>query len=134
MKVIKTRSEKTLYDTNGNKVSVIKKEVVEIDTTPHILNREETIVVKEHITTYKNNLQEAKKIKDKLEKTRGTKQGQQIFNSMADLIMVVHTPSNQPHPNPTILTGRVTKDNLIWTIANSSMDGFQPGLTKKKKK
>lgn len=89
MKVIKTRSQETLYDTNGKKVSVIKKEIVEIDTTPHILNRKESIIVKEVVNTYKENLKEAKKIKNKLEETKGVVQGGRIFRDMADLIVIL---------------------------------------------
>ena len=92
MKVTKTKTETTMYDTNGNKISIVLKEVLEVNTQTHLLNRTESKQVKEKVTIYRDKLSEAKKIKTQLEKTHGARKGCRIFSSMADLIMIVENP------------------------------------------
>lgn len=141
MKVTNTKIEKTLYDTNGKVLSVVKKEIVEVDTTPHYLGKEETKQLKEVVEVYKKNFTEAKKVKDNLEEIHGSVKGQRIFRSMADLIMVVDNPVNLKHvPESTTVTIRRTSNptqnptGSIWEQANEQYKDFQQSLTKKKKK
>lgn len=143
MKVTNTKIEKTLYDTNGKVLSVVKKEIVEVDTTPHYLGKEETKQLKEVVEVYKKNFTEAKKVKDNLEEIHGSVKGQRIFRSMADLIMVVDNPVNLKHvPESTTVKVVVTHTpkgsnsilHDIWREANEEYKDFQQSLTKKKKK
>lgn len=132
MKVTNTKTETTMYDTNGKKVSIVKKEILEVDTTPHLLNREESKKVTEKVTVYKTDLQNAQKIKEQLEKVKGCKKGQQIFRSMADLIMVVEKEKplievyesnigTKEHNITVHVTGHTpgpSVAHLIWEAAN----------------
>lgn len=141
MKVTETKTKTTMYDTNGNKISIVVKELLEVDTQTHLLNRTESKQVKEKVTIYKDKLSQAKKIKNQLEKTHGTRKGCKIFSSMADLIMVVENPVNLKHvPESISVTIRRTNhstQNLtgsIWEQANEQYKGFQESLTKKRKR
>lgn len=145
MKVTNTKTETTMYDTNGKKVSIVRKEILEVDTTPHLLNREEGKQVTEKVTVYKTDLQNAQKIKEQLEKVKGAKKGQQIFRSMADLIMVVDTPKKvefrdmvdngmiaivrhkSTDPSPSVA-------HLIWEAANGVYKSDAPIKHKSSKK
>lgn len=143
MKVTNTKIETTLYDTNGKQVSVVKKEIVEVDTTPHYLGKKETKQLKEVVEIYKKNFSEAKNVKTNLEEIHGSVKGQRIFRSMADLIMVVDNPVNLKHvPTSTsvkIVVSHTPKGSNsilrdIWEQANEEYKGFQQSLTKKEKK
>lgn len=140
MKVTKTRVSTTLYDTNGNKISMIKQETVEVDTQTIIShNREESKIIREHIEVYKTDFDNAKKVKDSLLKTRGQKKGGQIFRDMADLIIIVEQP-NVPRQTTHIVygidygKGNSKKVDLIWDAAKMANDQFQKPLSKKDKK
>lgn len=134
MKVTNTSTETIMYDTNGKKISIVREEILEIDSQPHLLTREESRIVKQKVTVYKENLTNAKKVKNQLEKLKGTKEGCKVFNSMADLIMVVENPV-------TINFETETKKNLdnyrmhsIIEAANTTVGFFKEGPKKKKKK
>ena len=92
MKVTETKTKTTMYDTNGRKVSIVSKEILEIDTTPHLLNRKEGKNLRQKVSVYKNSLEEAKAIKKKLEKVKGYREGGRVFRDLADLIMIVEKP------------------------------------------
>jgi hypothetical protein len=130
MKVTNTKTETTMYDTNGKKISIVRKEILEVDTECHLLNREEGKQVHEKVISYKANLSEAKIIKSQLEKVKGQKKGGKIFRDMADLIMVVENLS------PTSIT--IPKGNLpstahmIWEAAGMINNEFQGPLKKRK--
>ena len=130
MKVTKTKTETTMYDTNGNKISIVSKEVLEVDTQTHLLNRTESKQVKEKVTIYKDKLTQAKKIKNQLEKTHGTRKGCKIFSSIADLIMIVE------NPNRDTITVNMPKKlpdgHLILEVAETTYSNFQGPLKKKK--
>lgn len=141
MKVMNTKIEKTLYDTNGKVLSVVKKEIVEVDTTPHYLGKEETKQLKEVVRVYKKNFTEAKKVKNNLEEIHGSVKGGRIFRSMADLIMVVDNPVNLKRvPESISVTIRRTNNSTkqpsgsIWEQANEEYKDFQQSLTKRRKK
>jgi hypothetical protein len=129
MKVTNTRTETTMYDTNGKKISIVRKEVLEVDTECHLLTREEGKQVHEKVVSYQENLTEAKVIKAQLEKVKGQKEGGKIFRDMADLIMVVE--------NPCSVTVRIPKGNLpsaahiVWEAAGMVNSEFQGPLKKK---
>lgn len=130
MKVTKTKTETTMYDTNGNKISIVSKEVLEVDTQTHLLNRTESKQVKEKVTIYKDKLTQAKKIKNQLEKTHGTRKGCKIFSSMADLIMIIENPNRD-----TITVNmpkRLPDNHLILEVAETTYSNFQGPLKKKK--
>lgn len=130
MKVTKTKTETTMYDTNGNKISIVVKELLEVDTQTHLLNRTESKQVKEKVTIYKDKLSQAKKIKNQLEKTHGTRKGCKIFSSMADLIMIVENPNRD-----TITVNmpkRLPDGHLILEVAETTYSNFQGPLKKKK--
>ena len=134
MKVTKTKTETTMYDTNGNKISIVSKEVLEVDTQTHLLNRTESKQVKEKVTIYKDKLTQAKKIKNQLEKTHGTRKGCKIFSSMADLIMIVENP-NRDTSRDTITVNmpkRLSDNHLILEVAETTYSNFQGPLKKKK--
>ena len=130
MKVTKTKTETTMYDTNGNKISIVLKEVLEVNTQTHLLNRTESKQVKEKVTIYKDKLTQAKKIKNQLEKTHGTRKGCKIFSSMADLIMIVE------NPNRDTITVNMPKKlpdgHMILEVAETTYSNFQGPLKKKK--
>lgn len=130
MKVTKTKTETTMYDTNGNKISIVSKEVLEVDTQTHLLNRTESKQVKEKVTIYKDKLTQAKKIKNQLEKTHGTRKGCKIFSSMADLIMIIENPNRD-----TITVNmpkRLPDNHLILEVAETTYSNFQGPPRKKK--
>lgn len=129
MKVTNTKTETTMYDTNGKKISIVRKEIFEVDTECHLLTREEGKQVHEKVISYQANLKEAKVIKSQLEKIKGQKKGGKIFRDMADLIMIVE--------NPCSVTVRIPKGNLpsaahtIWEAAGMVNNDFQGPLKKK---
>lgn len=130
MKVTETKIKTTMYDTNGNKISIVVKELLEVDTQTHLLNRTESKQVKEKVTIYKDKLSQAKKIKNQLEKTHGTRKGCKIFSSMADLIMIVE------NPNRDTITVNIPKklsdSHLVLEVAETTYSNFQGPLKKKK--
>lgn len=91
MKVTKTRIETTLYDTNGNKISVVRQKTIEIENpiSNTLLSKREGIKVKGRVESYQNKLKEAQSMRDTLYKNNGFKKGKRIFHSMADLILIV---------------------------------------------
>jgi hypothetical protein len=128
-----------MYDTNGKKVSIIKKEILEVDTQTCFLNREDTKTVKESVEVYKTQLNEAKKVKSTLEKIHGSKKGQVIFRDMADLVMIVENPIVEKHYVPTVelrivLPKPFLSGHTVWEASLQTNDEFQTGLKKKKKK
>ena len=130
MKVTKTKTETTMYDTNGNKISIVLKEVLEVNTQTHLLNRTESKQVKEKVTIYRDKLTQAKKIKNQLEKTHGIRKGCKIFSSMADLIMIVENPNRD---TITVNMPKKLPDNhLILEVAETTYSNFQGPLKKKK--
>jgi len=92
MKIIKTKTTTTLYDTNGKPISVVRKEKT-VTEIPVFLNREDGNAIHQIAETYKADLKNAKAIKKNLEEAQGFAKGNRIFHSMADLIMVVHRPA-----------------------------------------
>ena len=91
MRVTKTRIETTLYDTNGNKISVVKQKTIEVEipVVPTLLSKKETQRVRSRVQDYKNSLKKAESIREDLHKSKGFKHGQRIFHSMADLVLIV---------------------------------------------
>lgn len=92
MKVTKTRIETTLYDTNGNKISVVRQKTIEVEeTTPSkiLLTKQASLKVKGRVENYQDNLKKAESLREDLHKSNGFKGGQRIFHSMADLILIV---------------------------------------------
>jgi len=138
MRVTKTKIETTFYDTNGKQVSVVRKEVTEVDTQICFLNRKGTKQLKEHVEIYQSNLHQAKKVKNNLEEVHGSVKGGRIFRSMADLIMVVDNPVNLKHVPESTVTVVVHKikpvSDSIWEQANEQYKDFQESLSKKKKR
>lgn len=94
MKITKTKTTTTLYDTNGKQISVVRKEKT-VTEIPIFLNREDGNAIHQIAETYKADLKNAKAIKRNLEEAQGFVKGNRIFHSMADLIMVVHNPKNE---------------------------------------
>lgn len=92
MKITKTKTTTTLYDTNGKQISVVRKEKT-VTEIPVFLNREDGNAIHQIAETYKADLKSAKAIKKNLEETQGFVKGNRIFHSMADLIMVVNRPA-----------------------------------------
>lgn len=140
MKVTNTRMETIMYDTNGKKVSIVREEIIELDSQPNLLTREEGEVVREKVTIYKENLTNAKKIKTQLEKLKGSKEGRRVFNSMADLIMVVETPVKlvfdiETNSTPNFKkTREPSEDSWLHKAAYIRDSFFNEGPSKKKKK
>jgi hypothetical protein len=134
MKVTNTKVETTLFDSNGKPVKVIKKEIVEVDTNPHLLNREESKELKHQVHTYKNDLQEAKKVKEQLEKAQGCKKGGKIFRDMADLIMIVKPRNETTHRVEIVTNLKSTMGESLWASANLIVTEFQNPVSKKSKK
>ena len=91
MKVTKTRIETTLYDTNGNKISVVRQRSIEVENpiTQTKLTKQEGVKIKIRVNGYQTNLKKAESLRDDLHKANGFKKGQRIFNSMADLIIII---------------------------------------------
>lgn len=111
MRVTKTKTTTTLYDTNGKQISVVKKEET-VTEAPIFLNREDGNAIHQIAETYKEDLKNAKAIKKNLEETRGFIKGSRIFHSMADLIMVVHSSLNRDRAAITFTQAiKTTKDS-----------------------
>lgn len=132
MKVTKTKTETTLYDTNGRKISLVKKEVVEVNTDYHYLGREDSKQTKIQGERIRQRIQENLSTRDLLIKSRGTKEGGKIFCGMAEQVMVVEMP------NKTIIT--IPKESLpsaahvIWEAANRVNKEFQSSPNKRNHK
>lgn len=129
MRVTKTKMETTLYDTNGRKVSLVKKEIVEVDTNSHYLSRRDGKQVKEQGQKIRQRIEETLSTKDYLTKASGVKKGQKIFCDMAEQIMIVANLER------VVIT--LTKNNVpthtILEAANMVHGEFSL-VTKKKKK
>ena len=91
MKVTQTKTTTTLYDTNGKQISVVRKEKTVIEA-PILLNKKDGELTHQVAETLKRDLENAKAIKKNLEETNGFNKGRRIFNSMVDLLIVVHIP------------------------------------------
>lgn len=85
----KTTTKTTLYDTNGRKISIVKKEITEVETVIHYLDKESTQQVKLQNQETRKIIEESLQQKDSFIKTSGAKRGQKIFCDLADLIVIV---------------------------------------------
>jgi ElaB/YqjD/DUF883 family membrane-anchored ribosome-binding protein len=131
-KITKTRTETTLYDTNGKKISLVRKEIVEIDTDLHYLSRRDGKQIKAQGEKIRQRIQANLNTKEMFIKTSGAKTGQRIFCDMAEQIMVVERPDKTIITIPKSSTPSAA--HLIWEVANMVRSEFQQSPSRRNKR